>query len=251
MSKVQPRSNFDRLGEAFSKRDWARDESIADRLAPSIAMLPAGRWLDVGCGCGDFATSVRSRARLLLGLDISEAMITAARAGAVLDGLVRADAASVPFRPCAFDAVVTRNLLKHCSATTKVLSEISRVCRNTGRILIVESCAVDEPDRRFMNELIAVAEPRQQSYRTPSEWALAASEGGISVLSQDVFPHRVHSTIRFRTEQFGMDEDTLRRHWALFTRASAEFRYAKGIRQSRGGSLSFLLWWTVLVGRPK
>ncbi|WP_406418214.1 class I SAM-dependent methyltransferase [Streptomyces sp. NBC_01614] len=102
---------------------WVDTQALLDdMLRPFeellIGAMPAGQAgqvLDVGCGTGGTTVAV---ARLLgpagscVGIDISEPMITAARARAEREGtpvsFIQADAQEHAFEPAAFDAVISR-----------------------------------------------------------------------------------------------------------------------------------------------
>ncbi|KOG39834.1 class I SAM-dependent methyltransferase [Streptomyces resistomycificus] len=86
-----------------------------DLLVAEMSAVPAGRVLDVGCGTGGTTLAVARRlgpAGSCVGVDISEPMITAARARAEREGteasFIRADAQEHAFEPAAFDAVMSR-----------------------------------------------------------------------------------------------------------------------------------------------
>ena len=90
-----------------------------DRLVEAVAAQPGNRILDIGCGTGSV---IRAAARRLgqecrqsvrcTGVDISEAMIAAARAIAAREGVdahfIRADAQTHDFAPESFDMIVSR-----------------------------------------------------------------------------------------------------------------------------------------------
>jgi SAM-dependent methyltransferase len=102
---------------------WVEEQELLDRvLKPFEALLVeavnAGarrRVLDVGCGTGSTTVAV---ARLLgesgssIGIDISEPMISAARARAARENtpveFIRADAQGYAFEPASFDMIVSR-----------------------------------------------------------------------------------------------------------------------------------------------
>jgi len=101
---VDAQETLDRMYKPFE--DLLVDAILAD--APS-------RVLDVGCGTGATTRAVARRlgvAGECVGVDISEPMLAAARARAARDGVpatfVRADAATHPFEPESFDAIMSR-----------------------------------------------------------------------------------------------------------------------------------------------
>jgi SAM-dependent methyltransferase len=122
---VAPRSGNDQpaLWNGTSGCAWVEAQDTLDRmyqpfedlLIDAILADAPSRVLDVGCGTG--ATTVAMARRLrgtgeCVGIDISEPMLAAARARAAREGVpatfVRADAATHPFDPESFDAIMSR-----------------------------------------------------------------------------------------------------------------------------------------------
>lgn len=247
MSENHVVSNYERLGGSFSRRGWVNDPKVIANLRPLISNLEDGLWLDVGSGAGDFAVLLAEKGSRIVGIDSSAHMLrSSSRVNAPLIP-VQGDVHQLPFASESFHAVACRNVLKHCADKELAIRQLSRVSRRGAYMLIVESCAFDEADKRFMNSVIAVSEPRQSSFMTPPEWAdLATARGGI-LLRQIEFTHRVISTSAYRIEQYAMDPAALSVHWKLFECAPEEIKDRKQIVQQVGGELSFLLSWTALL----
>jgi SAM-dependent methyltransferase len=127
----------DRLAAKVDPATWAR------RYVP--AELPAAaRILDVGCGPAVIAARIaadRPRATVI-GVDRTDARLTAATD--LIDGqrppanlrLLRADARALPFRPGAFDWVFCRFLLEYLTDPLQAVSEMARVTRPGGTVLL-------------------------------------------------------------------------------------------------------------------
>ncbi len=112
-----------------------------------LRMIPpdSGSVLEVGCGEGMFLAQVSSTYEKMrvFGVDNwkdillkAERRIQEKHLGRV--NLFQADAASLPFEECYFDTVVCVNVifnLKSNEAVNGVLKEMSRVCKNSGRII--------------------------------------------------------------------------------------------------------------------
>lgn len=83
-----------------------------DALVEAVATRPASRILDIGCGTGSVVRALARRGHRCTGIDISEAMIEAARAIAAREGMdadfIRADAQTHDFAPDSFDMIVSR-----------------------------------------------------------------------------------------------------------------------------------------------
>ena len=112
--------------------------------------LRAKRVLDVGCGKGRFARVLREQepAAEFWGLDISEEMLRSVPAG------IQTRAGSMtelPFESGFFDGAYATESLEHAVEIGKAVSEICRVVKPGGRIVIIDKNAeqwgrLDTPD---------------------------------------------------------------------------------------------------------
>jgi SAM-dependent methyltransferase len=110
-----------------------------------LQLEPGQAVLDVGCGNGDVCIELASRlgpAGRVCGVDVSEAMVVAARAAAERAGrrvdLQVASAYSLPFDDASFDAVRAERVFQHLDDPARALAEMVRVTRPGGRVLVVD-----------------------------------------------------------------------------------------------------------------
>lgn len=117
--------------------------SIAADVA--AAASAGARVLEVGCGPGHLAIMLAVRHGLdVTGLDLDPAMIERARANAALTTtsdargptFVVGDVAALPFADGSFDLVVSTLSMHHWTDPTAGLTEIGRVLRPDGRVLV-------------------------------------------------------------------------------------------------------------------
>jgi ubiquinone/menaquinone biosynthesis C-methylase UbiE len=242
-------SNYERLGYSFSKRSWARSDELAKQVQALADELDGQNWLDVGCGPGDLTTLLYRPGRNIIGFDLSAKMILDNRTRLLPTTLVQGDVHNCPFRSNIFDVAACRNVLKHCRNIQLAISEMTRVCRPFGHLLIVESCASSEEDRRFMDSVISVSEPTQHGFLTPSEWEWIVTNSGTRLVARTNFTHQVVSTPEYRAEQYGMNEAKLARHWKIFSSAPSRIRERKEIQQSVDGELRFRLSWVAILAQ--
>jgi SAM-dependent methyltransferase len=117
----------------FSRRGLARNLSA---LAPRIT----GKVLDVGCGNKPYMSLYRAEAYVGLEIDSPEN-----RAKKSADHYY--DGERFPFEPQSFDSVVSNQVFEHVKDPDLFLSEISRVLRADGLVLITAPFVWDEHEQ--------------------------------------------------------------------------------------------------------
>lgn len=129
---------------------WSR--LFIPAVLAAAAVGPKYRVLDVSTGTGEaarMALPLVGTEGVVVGADISPAMLTSARAG--LHGSsflpVAADGQALPFRDASFDAVVCQLGLQFFPDPAQGVREFRRVLRNSGRVAI---CVISTPDRAPM-----------------------------------------------------------------------------------------------------
>ena len=127
--------------------------------AYAVAVAAVGesdRVLDIAAGTGDlaraFARRVRAPQGLVVQTDINEAMLRRGRDRLLDEGLIvpaaLCDAESLPFAGGAFDLVSVAFGLRNMTHKERALTEMCRVLRPGGRLLVLEFSRVAEPLRK-------------------------------------------------------------------------------------------------------
>jgi ubiquinone/menaquinone biosynthesis C-methylase UbiE len=133
MTPDTPRELADRyvrhvVGALARSREWVA----------SFPDSPGKRWIEVGCGTGDFLAAAAERNMSVVGADIAMRWLVIARRRPELrDGripLVCCCAEALPFAEGAFDRVASLGLLEHCAEPLPVLREARRVLARAGGI---------------------------------------------------------------------------------------------------------------------
>jgi SAM-dependent methyltransferase len=115
---------------------WSR--SVARKFLPWLAVAPAARWLDVGCGTGVLSQTILELTSPLFvhGIDTSEGYLAFARQQ-IQDkraDFLRGDAQALPVDSNAYDAVVSGLVLNFIPQPAQALREMVRAARIGGTV---------------------------------------------------------------------------------------------------------------------
>ncbi|MGH9061741.1 MAG: class I SAM-dependent methyltransferase, partial [Acidimicrobiales bacterium] len=127
----------DHAGAAYLRYSFTKGTAQEVRfLVEAVGLHPGMRVLDVGCGPGRHARALRAEGIEVVGLDLALTFLRTAGPGS----WVRADARTVPFPNCAFDAVICLCQggfgLLGGRGETAALAEMARVLRPGGRLAL-------------------------------------------------------------------------------------------------------------------
>ena len=126
------------LEEANKIADWK------DLIVDALHLQPTAHVLDIGCGMGADALGLAERVPQghVTGVDFSESLIAEARRRAQGRNLPvtfeTGDAQALRFADGSSDAVRTERMLMHIPDASKALSEMARVLRPGGRIVVFD-----------------------------------------------------------------------------------------------------------------
>ncbi|APE95965.1 class I SAM-dependent methyltransferase [Halodesulfurarchaeum sp. HSR-GB] len=131
----------DAVAEAYEDKRFSRGGRLIDRrekeaVLEALSPLQDRRILEIACGTGRFTVMLAERDADIVGLDISQAMLSqgrekAKRAG-VTDRLdfMRGDAARLPFPDNHFDAVFAMRFFHLADTPQAFLTEMARVSKD-------------------------------------------------------------------------------------------------------------------------
>lgn len=159
LAESQVRAMFDRIAGVYDLMNGVMTAGLHHkwrrRAADLAALAPGGRVLDVATGTGDLALELAERVApggTVVGADFSERMLELARKKATARGssqvelrFEQANALSLPYADDEFDAATVGFGARNFSDLRRGLSEMGRVVRPGGRVVVLEITTPTRP----------------------------------------------------------------------------------------------------------
>jgi ubiquinone/menaquinone biosynthesis C-methylase UbiE len=187
------------FGQRAAAYTTSASHTDADVLANVVRMShPASHWnvLDVATGTGHTAFALSPHAGSITGIDLTPEMLTEARKLAQARSITNvspclADVHHLPFEGGSFHLITCRRAAHHFSNITRALSEMKRVLRKDGRLVIDDrSVPDDDTVDSCMNELDRYHDESHVRQYRPDEWRRMLE--GLGLLVEEVIPYTKH-----------------------------------------------------------
>jgi ubiquinone/menaquinone biosynthesis C-methylase UbiE len=139
MAARSQEAHFDDVASEYDESLPAHvvEHLLQRRVRFARGLVDGGDLLDVGCGTGRFLTEMQAGPYNAVGVDVSEEMLTHARARGVT--VHHASAAALPFPDRSFDLVVSIACMHHLidpAVVNGAVDEMCRVVRPGGALMI-------------------------------------------------------------------------------------------------------------------
>lgn len=176
---------FERQTKLFAGAKGLHSGEIISALVDAAAPVPDDATLDVACGPGTVVAAFATHVGRAVGVDVTQSMLDEAASLADQRGLenvewVRGDAMELPFADKSFDVVSCRFAFHHMQNPQRVLSEMKRVCRIGGRVVVCDAIASDDPVKAAaLNKMERFRDSSTVSFRPLDEMVDYFVAGGM------------------------------------------------------------------------
>lgn len=213
-----------------------RSAALRERVLRLLAPLDGSeRVLDSGCGAGAFAFAVAPLVGSVVGVDLSEDLVAAGRELAPPNcELLVGDATALPFEYGSFDIVGCLRVLHHAHRPELIVSELARVTRPGGRILLVDQVGSVDP-------VIAAETDRFEQARDPSHTRLLPDQdirGFLDANDLDVLTNEIvreERNLERYLDLVGLEGEERRRVGGMAPGAVYEVEVGWYVARKRGG----------------
>jgi ubiquinone/menaquinone biosynthesis C-methylase UbiE len=141
---------FARTADRVAERERSRREQFREVLGGFLALTGEERAIDSGAGTGALALALAPLVREVVALDLVPELLALGREAAAEAGIanvdfVEGDATRMPFERGSFDLAACHRTLHHIARPELAVSELARVARLGGRVLIIDQIAPADP----------------------------------------------------------------------------------------------------------
>lgn len=225
-------AKYDRIGNEYDTTRRA-DPFLTERLAFHLDINPAGKYLDIACGSGNYTTALSMLGGRWSGIDQSPVMLEKARSKSPEVDWYEGQVDELPFDNKSFDGTTCTLAIHHFDSLPAAFCEIRRVLR--GRFVLFTS-TTEHMKGYWLQEYFPVAMDRsreQMPRMTDIEEALEAS--GLQLLEIE------HYAVRDDLQDFFLYsgkhrpemylDPTVRRGISTFSSLADEAEIAEGCRR--------------------
>jgi ubiquinone/menaquinone biosynthesis C-methylase UbiE len=160
------RDQFDRQVGHYLASSAMADPLINHAILKAAPIQPGQSVLDIACGAGFLLRAYCDAGADVYGVDLADAMLSEASKtlGPSVDPnhLILADAAELPFDSGSFDLVTCKLAFHYFRYPHRVVEEMARVCRKSGRVSLIDRVSSDDPQ-------CSDAQNRLEKLRTPNK----------------------------------------------------------------------------------
>jgi ubiquinone/menaquinone biosynthesis C-methylase UbiE len=195
--QTRPEDVFSRRAPFYATSKVHDDKETLSWLVEAASPRPDDLALDVGTGAGHTAMALAPLVRRVEAIDLTEEMLDEARKLSKQRELRniafhKGDAMALPYPDGTFDVVTCRRAAHHFGDVRKALSEMGRVLKIGGR-LVIDDRSIPEDDEidRLINSLDVLHDPSHVRDYRESEWRNFIAMMGLELVAVRLYRKRM------------------------------------------------------------
>jgi ubiquinone/menaquinone biosynthesis C-methylase UbiE len=184
---------FRRQTEVYAAMPLVNDPELLSHIVSISGVAKSHQVLDVACGPGFVTMAFAPHCTSVVGIDATDRFIARAKAEAAMRRLdnvtfLVGDAERIPYPDESFDVAVCRFAVHHFPRPATVLSEMKRIVRPGGRIVIVDMLvSEDSAKAAYRNEMERLCDPSHARALPGSEFEHMFSRLGLELTYKQTF----------------------------------------------------------------
>lgn len=183
-SFTEQAKNFETKSMNFTKQEYLEHmvSCVAPQRSDTVLEVAAGT-----CICGRSLAPFVERVACL---DMTTAMLAVGKAEAAKQGLlnmdfVQGDAEKLPFSDNSFDIVISRLAFHHFPNPKRCFSEMARVLKTGGKLIVIDMEAAEETLRNTEDEIETLRDPSHMRNLSKDEFKEMFRESHLTITTMD------------------------------------------------------------------
>jgi len=189
----QTKQEFTRQAAGFAASAATTDSRLTRRLIEAAGASETQLALDVACGPGIVTAALAGNVREVVAFDLTPEMLARAHERCAKAGLrnvifKEGSATDLPFPDDHFDIVVTRLSIHHFQEPRRALSEMRRVMRHDGTLVIADIVSSEITEKSALQNVIEVLrDPSHVRMHSASQLASLIRSAGLAIQKEDTW----------------------------------------------------------------
>lgn len=215
---MDTKNHHENIVAQFSKQasGYTSIRSHCDSLEKLIAIASASKKddvLDIACGSGIVSCEFAKYTNHVTGIDMTQRMLDEAQKLQVRHNITNVtwqigDVENLPYDDGSFSIVISRFGFHHFLNPLNVLSEMKRVCKSDGIVLVVDVSLPDSQIEKY-NEMEKIRDCSHVAALSLTDFAVLFEKAGLKNLNSDFYSMRIGLEEQLEAS-FPSDSDTLK-----------------------------------------
>jgi DNA gyrase subunit B len=243
-TEENPKNHFIKRASKYdSSSAWVNDAALVKEILVLAEVECNATVLDVAIGTGKIAGAFYKNAKYVIGLDICSQMLSYAKKAT--DAIVISNAENMPFKNNSFDICVCRQGLQFMGVD-KALSEMYRVLKPSGRVVLCHLTAYNETDRDLAFFIQKLRNPARKNFFMPQDFAEMLKRNNFTDIK--LFEYITKESVNRWIENSAISEEAKERIKETYIKAPEDFMRIHDI-QFKGGDIFDSMMMTIVTAQ--